>query len=91
MNFKSLSVIYSSGSSSVATISFTIRCAVSDASVALFININFTSLINQSVVVSMLSYSFCVVGFFNLSNFTMKSITTDFHGFFGVAIDSISP
>jgi hypothetical protein len=51
---------------------------------------NFTSLVNQSVVVSMLSYSFCVVGSLDLGNFTMKSITTDFHGSFRVAIDSIS-
>jgi hypothetical protein len=91
MNFKSLSVIYSSRSPSVATISFTTRCAVSDASVALFVSINFTSLVNQSVVVSMLSYFFPVAGFFDLSNFTIKSIATDFYGSLDVAINSISP
>jgi hypothetical protein len=90
MNFKSLSVIYSSGSSSVATISFIIRYAVSDASVALFVSINFASLVNQSVVVSILSYSFYIIKFFNLSNFTIKSITTDFYSFFKIAINSIS-
>ena len=90
MNFRSLSVIYSSESLSVATIFFTTKYTVSDASVALFININFTSLINQSVIISMLLYSFYIIRSLDLNNFIIKSITINFYNFFSIAINFMS-
>jgi hypothetical protein len=90
MNFRSLSVIYSSGRLLVATTFRITKCAVAGASIALFINTNFASFINQSIIVSMLSYSFPKIESQDFSSFTIKSIATDFQGSRNCGIDYIS-
>jgi hypothetical protein len=90
MNFESLLVIHLSGRPSVATTSRITRCAVLGASIALFIDVNFASFVNQFVIVNMMLYFFPEIGFLDFGSFTIKSMATDFQGFYSCGIDCIS-
>jgi RsiW-degrading membrane proteinase PrsW (M82 family) len=90
MNFGSLLVIYLLDRPSVATISRITRYAVAGAFITLFISANFASFINQSVIVSMLLYSFPEIESRDFDSFIIKSIATDFQGSCNCGIDYIN-